>query len=80
MFLEMQNGAFPMKRTEPSETKLVICVWHAFTEWRPKGHVADALRERWPELKVRHLPDYSRLVEELPDTDIFVGYSLRPSS
>jgi len=67
-----------MKRTEPSETKLVICVWHAFTEWRPKGHVADALRERWPELKVRHLPDYSRLVEELPDTDIFVGYSLRP--
>jgi hypothetical protein len=67
-----------MKRTEPSETKLVVWVWHAFTEWRPKGHVADAHRERWPELNVRHLPDYSRLLEELPDTDIFVGYSLRP--
>jgi phosphoglycerate dehydrogenase-like enzyme len=24
-----------------------------------------------------HLPDYDRLPEELPDTDIFVGYSLR---
>lgn len=67
-----------MKRTEPAETKLVICVWHAFTEWRPKAHLADALRERWPELNVVHLPDYSRLIEELPDTDIFVGYSLRP--
>lgn len=27
---------------------------------------------------VVHLPDYTRLAEELPDTDIFVGYSLRP--
>ena len=24
-----------------------------------------------------HLPDYERLDEELPDTDIFIGYSLR---
>ena len=28
-------------------------------------------------MKVVHLPDYDRLPEELPDTDIFVGYSLR---
>jgi phosphoglycerate dehydrogenase-like enzyme len=67
-----------MKRTKPSETKLVICVWHAFTEWRPKAHMADAIRRRWPEMRVVHLPDYTRLAEELPDTDIFVGYSLRP--
>jgi len=33
---------------------------------------------RWPEMRVVHLPDYDRLPEELPDTDIFVGYSLRP--
>lgn len=67
-----------MKRTKPGETKLVICVWHAFTEWRPKAHMADAIRRRWPEMRVVHLPDYTRLAEELPDTDIFVGYSLRP--
>ena len=67
-----------MQRTTPNETKLVICVWHVFTEWRPKPAMADAIRKRWPEMRVVHLPDYSRLAEELPDTDIFVGYSLRP--
>ncbi|HEV2195833.1 MAG TPA: D-2-hydroxyacid dehydrogenase [Candidatus Acidoferrum sp.] len=66
-----------MKRTKPSETKLVICVWHPFTWWRPQPVVAETLRKRWPEMKVVHLPDYDRLPEELPDTDIFVGYSLR---
>jgi len=66
-----------MKRTKPSETKLVICVWHAFTEWRPKPLVSEAIRKRWPEMRVAHLPDYDQLPQELPDTDIFVGYSLR---
>jgi phosphoglycerate dehydrogenase-like enzyme len=67
-----------MKRTTPSQTKLVICVWHTYTEWRPKAGMAEAIRRRWPEMRVVHLPDYTRLAEELPDTDIFVGYSLRP--
>ncbi|HXH67844.1 MAG TPA: D-2-hydroxyacid dehydrogenase, partial [Candidatus Limnocylindrales bacterium] len=38
----------------------------------------NAIRSRWPALRVVHLPDYDRLPQELPDTDIFVGYSLRP--
>lgn len=66
-----------MKRTQPAETKLVICVWHPFTLWRPQPVVAETIRKNWPEMKVVHLPDYDRLPEELPDTDIFVGYSLR---
>jgi phosphoglycerate dehydrogenase-like enzyme len=66
-----------MSRTKTAETKLVICVWHPFTEWRPKPAMAEAIRERWPEMRVLHLPNYDRLPEELPDTDIFVGYSLR---
>jgi D-2-hydroxyacid dehydrogenase (NADP+) len=66
-----------MKRTKPEETKLVICVWHPFTWWRPQPVVAETIRKRWPEMRVVHLPDYDRLPEELPDTDIFVGYSLR---
>ncbi len=66
-----------MQRTKPEETKLVICVWHPFTEWRPKPLMAEAIRKRWPEMRVVHLPDYDKLPEELPDTDIFVGYSLR---
>ena len=66
-----------MQRTIPAETKLVICVWHPFTWWRPQPVLVEAIRQRWPEMRVVHLPDYDRLAEELPDTDIFVGYSLR---
>src|SRR5713101_664210 len=51
-----------MSRTYPAETKLVICVWHPFTYWRPQPVGPETLRRRW---------------QELPDTDIFVGYSLR---
>jgi D-2-hydroxyacid dehydrogenase (NADP+) len=66
-----------MDRTTPEQTKLTICVWHPFTEWRPHPSLAEAIRRRWPAMRVVHLPDYDRLAEELPDTDIFVGYSLR---
>ncbi len=66
-----------MKRTTPAETKLVICVWHPFTYWCPPPAMAEAIRRRWPEMKVVHLTDYEALPPELPDTDIFVGYSLR---
>lgn len=66
-----------MTRTRPAETKLVICVWHPFTYWRPQPVMPNTIRARWPEMRVLHLPDYDRLPSELPDTDIFVGYSLR---
>src|SRR3989442_12864411 len=77
MLLGSLDSSNHMNRTKPGETKLVICVWHPFSEWRPKPGRADTLRRRWPEMKVVHLPDYNRLAEELPDADIFVGYSLR---
>jgi phosphoglycerate dehydrogenase-like enzyme len=67
-----------MTRTTPAETKLVICVWHPFSQWRAQPVMAEAIRRRWPEMRVVHLPDFERLPEELPDTDIFIGASLRP--
>jgi phosphoglycerate dehydrogenase-like enzyme len=66
-----------MNRPKPEDTKLTICVWHPFTEWRPPASLADAIQKRWPAMRVVHLPEYDRLPQELPDTDIFVGYSLR---
>src|SRR5256885_4125667 len=66
-----------MKRTTPGETKLTICVWHTFAFWRPQPIMAETIRKRWPEMNVMHLPNYDVLPPELPDTDIFVGYSLR---
>jgi D-2-hydroxyacid dehydrogenase (NADP+) len=66
-----------MNRTSPAETKLVICVWHPFTFWRPQPVMPQSIQARWPEMRVLHLPGYDLLPQELPDTDIFVGYSLR---
>jgi phosphoglycerate dehydrogenase-like enzyme len=66
-----------MNLPTPAETKLVICVWHPFTEWRPKAVLAESIRARFPEMRVLHLPNYDALPRELPDTNIFVGYSLR---
>jgi D-2-hydroxyacid dehydrogenase (NADP+) len=67
-----------MTRTEPRNTKLLICVWHAFSLWNPPPEMPERLRARWPEMRVVHLPKYDNLAAELPDTDIFVGFSLRP--
>jgi len=67
-----------MDRTIPAETKLVVCVWHPFELWRAQPIMPETIRRRWPEMRVVHLPDYDRLPQELPDTDIFVGASLRP--
>ncbi len=66
-----------MNRTTPEQTKLTICVRHPFSEWCPPASLAEAIRGRWPAMRVVHLPDYDQLPQELPHTDIFVGYSLR---
>jgi len=66
-----------MNRTKPEETKLVICAWQPFSEWQPKPAMADAIRHRWPQMRVVLVPTYDLLPPELPDTDIFIGYSLR---
>jgi phosphoglycerate dehydrogenase-like enzyme len=39
--------------------------------------LADSIHARYPEMCVLHLPNYDTLPQELPDTNIFVGYSLR---
>jgi D-2-hydroxyacid dehydrogenase (NADP+) len=67
-----------MKRTTPAETKLLICVWHSFEQWRAQPVLPETIRRRWPEMRIVHLAKYDRLPEELPDADIFIGASLRP--
>jgi phosphoglycerate dehydrogenase-like enzyme len=65
-------------RTAPTATKLVICVWHKFNLWRPPETLTEMLRSRWPQMKIVHLSNYDMLPTEIPNTDIFVGYSIRP--
>jgi D-2-hydroxyacid dehydrogenase (NADP+) len=66
-------------RTQPAETKLVICVHHPFSFWNPPPEMAERVRRRWPQMSVVHLPTYDHLADELADTDIFVGFSIRPA-
>jgi D-2-hydroxyacid dehydrogenase (NADP+) len=67
-----------MIRTTPGETKLVICVRHPFSLWNAPPELAGRVRTSWPDMRVVHLPGYEGVKQELPDTDIFVGASLRP--
>ncbi|MGH9746976.1 MAG: D-2-hydroxyacid dehydrogenase [Candidatus Acidiferrales bacterium] len=68
----------PHPRTTPAQTKLLICVSHPFALWNPPSDMPERIGARWLEMRVVHLPKYDRLAQELPDTDIFVGFSLRP--
>ena len=68
-----------MSRKTPAETKLVICVGHPFSLWRPPKEMGLAVKRRFPEMRVIQLPDCRELVTELPDTDIFAGFFIRPN-
>jgi len=65
-------------RTKPEGTKILVCAWHPFTLWRTPEEMAAAVRQKFPAAHTVHLPTYDRLADELPETDIFVGYSIRP--
>ena len=64
-------------RTEPANTKLVIGVWHSFSEWNAKPVMPETVRQRWPQMKVIQAANPEHLPAELPDADIFVGSVLR---
>jgi phosphoglycerate dehydrogenase-like enzyme len=64
-------------RTEPANTKLVIGVWHSFSEWNAKPVMAETVRRRWPQMNVVQAANSEQLPAELADADIFVGSVLR---
>jgi phosphoglycerate dehydrogenase-like enzyme len=66
-----------MARPSPDQTKLLLCVWHPFTLWRAPEWLPARIGARYPTMRIVHLLDFKDLAEELPDTDIFVGWSLR---
>jgi phosphoglycerate dehydrogenase-like enzyme len=68
----------PPKMKPPADTKLVISARLRFTLWRAPEELAPRVRERWPAMNVVYVPHHDLLPAELPDTDIFVGYLLRP--
>src|SRR5207237_4899199 len=58
--------------------KLLIAVYHPFGLWQAPEWFEQRLTRDFPELKIVWLPNYERVTEEIGDTDIFLGWSLRP--
>jgi D-2-hydroxyacid dehydrogenase (NADP+) len=67
-----------MKPPGPAETKIVLCVRFRFSLWSVPEFLPQMIQQRWPEMRVVFLEGYERLPAELPDTDIFVGFTLTP--
>src|SRR5205814_1217191 len=58
--------------------KLLIAVYHPFGLWQAPEWFEQRLTRDFPELKIVWLPNYERVCEDIGETDIFLGWSLRP--
>ena len=59
--------------------KVLICIrHHLFEQWCAPDWFGPRLQAAFPDLDVLQLPSYDRLSAEIPDADVFVGWSLRP--
>jgi phosphoglycerate dehydrogenase-like enzyme len=67
-----------MTRTTPEQTKLLICIAHAYRQWCAPSSYFERAQKRWPAMRVVNLADYTAIESEIGDADIFAGSSLRP--
>ena len=58
--------------------KLLICVRHPFNQWNAPLWFSERLRQEFPRVNVVHLPDYTRVDEEIVDAEIVIAWSIRP--
>jgi len=67
-----------VRSTDAPMLKLLIFVSHPFALWSVPDWFSARLRKEFPQLNVVHLPDYSRVDAEIPDTDIAIAWSIKP--
>jgi len=58
--------------------KILIVHYHRFELWHAPLWLRQKLQEAFPEFIVVQLQNYDRVPEEIADTDVFIGWSLRP--
>src|SRR5574337_1411230 len=58
--------------------KLLIALRHPFDLWNAPAWFPERLRQGFPQINVVHLPDYTRVDEEIVDADIAIAWSIRP--
>ncbi|HWG51380.1 MAG TPA: D-2-hydroxyacid dehydrogenase [Candidatus Acidoferrales bacterium] len=58
--------------------KILIVHYHRFELWHAPTWLREKLQDAFPDFIVGQLQSYDRVPEEIVDTDVFVGWSLRP--
>jgi phosphoglycerate dehydrogenase-like enzyme len=58
--------------------KVLIVHYHPFELWHAPAWLRERLQVEFPQIKFLQLPSYDRVPEEIADTDVFIGWSLRP--
>ena len=58
--------------------KLLILLRHRFSLWSAPAWFVARLRADFPRLAIVQLDSYDAIAHELPDSDIFIGWSLKP--
>ncbi len=58
--------------------KVLIVHHHRFELWHAPPWLRDRLQSAFPDFQFLQLEDYDRVPQEIADTDVFIGWSLRP--
>jgi phosphoglycerate dehydrogenase-like enzyme len=58
--------------------KVVIAHYHSFALWCAPAWVRQRLQQEFPRLTFVQLPGYEHVPREITDTDVFIGWTLRP--
>ena len=58
--------------------KILIVHYHNFELWHAPSWIRERLHQDFPGHTVIQLQNYDRVPEEISDTDVFIGWSLRP--
>lgn len=58
--------------------KLLILHHHRFQLWHAPAWLRDRLQSAFPDFEILQLENYDRVSEEIANTDVFIGWSLRP--
>src|ERR1041385_1330217 len=58
--------------------KILIVHYHSFELWHAPAWIRERLQQDFSDHHFIQLQNYDRVPEEIADTDVFIGWSLRP--
>src|SRR5205807_8788229 len=58
--------------------KILIVHYHPFELWQAPAWLVGRLQSSFPQIQWVQLPNYDRVPQEIGDTDILIGWSIKP--